>query len=365
MIATGHRLLNLFYADKPSFFKKINKLAIPISAVIVSGLTGLYLLIKDFDIKDIFNFDIDVDPSDLKEVLTAPTTSGTPSIDPMGTSIQDVSPKVSKESQKPTIESTSVSKGSSIKSSLAAPSDEIRKIIKDNSGGVDSKTLYAIAGSESSFRSKIGASTSSATGLFQFTAPTWNGLLADYPSLGYTLEDRSDPKKSTIMASLYIGRLQKSLFKYLGRQPNLRETYLAYFLGATGATKLLSAFSNDPNTIAETVLPNAARSNPSVFYDKTTPRTVSQVLDIQGSKVEKYAVAASEETTSVVAQSPNITYQTPKMPALPETPVKVVAEIPSPQLVSQNAQTTSSSSSGTQEKSLVKDPNGRLYSIRS
>lgn len=156
---------------------------------------------------------------------------------------------------------------------------------------VDYKLLYAVAGAESSFRSGVGASTSSAVGLFQFTESTWNELCQTY-KLRYSPEDRKDPQKSAEVAGLYIKSIDATLQRALGRKPSYGEVYMGYFLGPAGASRFLKAMQQNPNAVGAEMFPKAANANPGVFYergDRSKPLTLRQILSKQEGKIVSYA----------------------------------------------------------------------------
>ena len=53
----------------------------------------------------------------------------------------------------------------------------------------------------------------------------------------------------------------------LGRDPTEGELYIAHFLGATGASRLIGFADTNPNIRAAAVFPGAARANSTIFYD--------------------------------------------------------------------------------------------------
>lgn len=215
----------------------------------------------------------------------------------------------------------------------------------------ESAVLYAIAKAESGLRPDAQASTSSAAGLFQFTLGTWRYLNSLWPNLGYTDADRMDPEKSANMAALYIQSIRTSLNRILGRDPSVREIYLAYFLGPTGAARFFRALKDTPNALAADLFPSAAASNPNIFYeggDTNKPLTMAQVMDKVGGKVEP--VYAQKKAEEIQSSTPSMTVAAPIMPvpmasiALPPTkaipvPQRVTpAELPSPSEVAQKSQ---------------------------
>jgi len=170
--------------------------------------------------------------------------------------------------------------------------------------GVDFSYLLNKASQESGFDPNAKASSSSATGLFQFTRQTWLQMVkthGDQYGLGQyasqiTTDSNgvahvSDPavrkaildlRKNPTVSAEMAGELDKenmgSLKSGVGGKIGPTELYLAHFLGAGGANNFISTLRSDPEANAADVLPGAAAANPSVFYDQSgTPRSVSQI----------------------------------------------------------------------------------------
>ncbi|MEM6414185.1 MAG: transglycosylase SLT domain-containing protein [Pseudomonadota bacterium] len=167
--------------------------------------------------------------------------------------------------------------------------------------GADFDYLYKVAARESSLDPAAKASTSSATGLFQFIEQTWLGAVKNYgeqhglgeaakaikakPGGGFSvvpasarqaiLDMRLDPQKSAALAGELAQENKRYLENRLGRTVKGSELYAAHFLGASGAAKLLSS---RPEETAASVVPAAAKANRSVFYDGARGRSVSDVL---------------------------------------------------------------------------------------
>jgi Transglycosylase SLT domain len=171
--------------------------------------------------------------------------------------------------------------------------------------GVDFSYLVAQAGQESSFRPDAKAGTSSAAGLYQFVDSTWLTMIRD-KGAAYGLGDlaaqidttgaaprvadaamrrkildlRNDPAISSVMAAEYAKSNQAQLAQNLNRTVNPTDLYMAHFLGASGATKFLSALDNASDTAGAKLLPDAAAANRGVFYNADgSPRTVAQIYD--------------------------------------------------------------------------------------
>lgn len=142
--------------------------------------------------------------------------------------------------------------------------------------GVDPGLMATMASIESGFRGRVKASTSSATGLYQFISGTWKTMMAKYGAK-YGLDPNTpptDPRANALMGAEYIRENSEILKAKTGRTPSDTDIYLAHFLGPGGASKLLKA---DPAANAATMMPDAASANKSIFFADGRPRTVGQV----------------------------------------------------------------------------------------
>ncbi|MEP2101876.1 MAG: transglycosylase SLT domain-containing protein [Parasphingorhabdus sp.] len=159
--------------------------------------------------------------------------------------------------------------------------------------GVDFQYLVAQAQIESGMRPDAKASTSSATGLYQFIEQTWLGLVkgkGDKYGLGwaqdaisqnsggqFTIADkaqkssilalRNDPALSANLAGEFAKDNSQYLQQKTGRPPESVDLYLAHFLGPTGAAKFLNNMARNPSASAASQFPQAARANHNIFFD--------------------------------------------------------------------------------------------------
>lgn len=155
--------------------------------------------------------------------------------------------------------------------------------------------LLATAKVESNLNPNAAAKTSSAGGLFQFIDRTWVGTLKEAgPLLGYSryadaitktrdgryeISDptmrreimalRQDPTANALMAGVFTNSNAKHLTNKLGRAPTDGELYMAHFMGATGAARLITAAESNPGATAANSFPAAAKANRSIFFDKS------------------------------------------------------------------------------------------------
>jgi hypothetical protein len=158
--------------------------------------------------------------------------------------------------------------------------------------GVAFPYLLAKAFRESGFDSSADAQASSAAGMFQFTRQTWIDLFSRYgetygrgdlaariarlPKGGFVLPEgedgrrildlRHDPELAAHLAAEYTRENRAILTRALGRKVTPEELYIAHFLGAQGALQLFRAVAAAPGTAAASLFPDAAASNPGLFY---------------------------------------------------------------------------------------------------
>lgn len=149
--------------------------------------------------------------------------------------------------------------------------------------GLDPELLCCMAFMESSLNPYAKASTSSATGLFQFINQTWMSLIRLYGkecgvNVGMLSDEdlknlRFDPKLSTHMMCRLIKENQNYMVTriQIGEVRKIDNTclYLAHFMGAPKATKLLNMFSNKDRTLCHEVFPSEAKANKNIFFDKS------------------------------------------------------------------------------------------------
>lgn len=161
------------------------------------------------------------------------------------------------------------------------------------STGISFEYLLTTAKIESNLNPAAQASTSSAKGLYQFIDQTWLGTMKqDGAALGlgryadaitrspdghYEVADpamrtailrlRTDPQASAMLAGALTRNNASLVGGSIGRQPTNGELYIAHFLGADGAGKLINGASSQPRASAAAMFPHAAAANHNIFYD--------------------------------------------------------------------------------------------------
>lgn len=171
--------------------------------------------------------------------------------------------------------------------------------------GVDFSYLLQNAAAESSLNQAAQNTSSSARGLYQFIETTWLDTVARHGAahgLGHAaaaitrdshgkpvvndpglrqqiLALRDDPAIAALMAAEFTKDNRATLEASLGRKVDNHELYLAHFMGATGAGKLLSKGETAPSMAASQLLPAAASANHAVFYDAGRALSVAEVRE--------------------------------------------------------------------------------------
>ena len=176
--------------------------------------------------------------------------------------------------------------------------------------GVDPNTMVRMAAIESGFNPSAAASTSSASGLFQFTNDTWRAMIAKYGRLyGYTSQTPStDPKASAIMAAHMLKDSSKFVGSKIKRPFGATEAYMTHFLGAGGAVQFLQALEANPGASAAEVMPKAAKANQAIFYNNGRARTLQEVyalLDnkVNGKGLQAFGIPNVEKSNAALAAS--------------------------------------------------------------
>jgi hypothetical protein len=214
--------------------------------------------------------------------------------------------------------------------------------------GVDFAYLLENATTESGLNANAKASGSSAQGLYQFIESTWletvdkhgaehgldkaaaaithdsNGNLrvADPKLRREILAMRNDPQVASLMAAELTQDNKATLEQSLGREVNNTELYLAHFLGASGASRMLSKLHNNPQSTAAQVLPAAANSNHNVFYQGNKAVSVTQLYD---HFAEKFANAPATNAIATADNSGAATEKTATIAAIPASERLAVA----------------------------------------
>ncbi len=174
--------------------------------------------------------------------------------------------------------------------------------------GVDFAYLYANARAESGLNPAARASTSSASGLFQFTDATWLAMVqrhGEKHGLGWAtqalrqgvspdvrqtiLSLRHDAGVAARLAGEFTRDNASRLEGALGRAAQASDLYLAAFFGAGGAIKFLKSMAAAPGMAAASLLPAAAAANRSTFYHRDgSARSLAEVHGLVASRIHRH-----------------------------------------------------------------------------
>ncbi len=146
------------------------------------------------------------------------------------------------------------------------------------------ETIRKFAQAESGGNLNARNPNSTATGKYQFTDGTWDDMVRKYgKETGIESWMKNDPQAQEIMAEKYAQENKIALADVLGREPTQGELYLGHFAGTDGAKQLLR--NQGKNIAAARILPKAARTNRSIFYDGNRPRLVDEVIALVTNKI--------------------------------------------------------------------------------
>ena len=183
-----------------------------------------------------------------------------------------------------------------------------------NVTGADYDYLVKTAARESNFQVQAQAKTSTARGLFQFhrrdlvAAPSRKTVRVSGSATSpreYSrrvagryyvpnkterkniLNLRNDPKVSALLAGAYTKRNGEALEEGIGRKPTAGELYMAHFLGARDAVRLIKMAHSQPHRRADRSFAAAAKANRRIFYDGRRARTAREVYRILSAKYDR------------------------------------------------------------------------------
>lgn len=233
--------------------------------------------------------------------------------------------------------------------------------------------LLATAQIESRLNPTVKAPTSSATGLFQFVDQTWLETLKQAgPRLGYSsyadaiarnasgryvvrdpqlrseiMNLRKDPIANALMGAAFTQRNAARLADKLGRTATEGELYMAHFLGAGGAARLIATAENQPDRRAADLLPHAAAANRAIFYGRNgRALTVAQVYGKLASKLGAARIAASSQIAQGAVAVP-LPVASPRASAAPAVAAPTIVAMPPVPPVAETGQAAADAAGAT------------------
>lgn len=143
----------------------------------------------------------------------------------------------------------------------------------------------SIKQAESGGNPNAKATTSSASGLYQFTDQTWKDSVSKWgKKYGITEKMKNNPRAQEVMVRELAADNARILTNKLNREPNVADMYVAHVFGADQGAKLINSIGT--NRPAFMIMPpRVVNANKSIFFDGKKPRTVEQVYTLLGSKV--------------------------------------------------------------------------------
>jgi len=132
---------------------------------------------------------------------------------------------------------------------------------------------------------------STASGTFQFTDPTWKSAVDKWGRRhGIKYSDKANPEAQALLAD-YLTKDNARILQNKGIEPSDGNLYFAHFMGAPAASKAIQMLGK--NAVAARSFPDAAKANPTVFYETdergkpiySRPRSIDGVYELITSKV--------------------------------------------------------------------------------
>lgn len=152
-----------------------------------------------------------------------------------------------------------------------------------------------------SAKTKIPGMT--AGGLGDFTKGAFNSMVKEYGhKYGLTLEnaDRFNPYHASVMAGEYMNWNKRYLERRLKRDITDGEIYMAHFLGAGGASRVLKAPNN--SLITNHVSDAARVNNLNMFKQNGRIMTVGQFKQSMENRVNDHKLAYEKPAKQYIAQ---------------------------------------------------------------
>jgi len=143
--------------------------------------------------------------------------------------------------------------------------------------------MMAMAAKESNFDPNAKATTSSATGLYQFIKRTWDDMWKDSKVKPLP----TDPFASADAGARFAKQIQDKL-----KTSDPACLYLGHFLGPNGANDLLILFNKNPNILADTIVgENQLKANRTVFYHSDgSSKTIGEIYNWSKNSIDKILV---------------------------------------------------------------------------
>lgn len=163
----------------------------------------------------------------------------------------------------------------------AAPALDFNDLIPQQ--GASNDLMGGIKQAESAGDPNAKNPLSSASGLYQFTDSTWRSAVDKWGrSQGIKYSDKNNPQAQEVLARKLTDDNARIL-QSKGIEPTDGNLYFAHFMGAPAASRAIQLLGK--GAIAARSFPDAAKANPTIFFNNGRPRTVDEVYEIITNKV--------------------------------------------------------------------------------
>lgn len=149
-----------------------------------------------------------------------------------------------------------------------------------------------IFGPESGGDPNAKSGSSSASGLGQFIDKTWMDKdLRARAGYGYVSDQawaasKKDPDFQRKMVNAYAARNSEEWVASMKRPPTPGELYGMHFLDGPNFIRLTQVAGTKPDTSAAAMFPDAAKANPTIFFNNGQPRSAAEVYKVLTGKVD-------------------------------------------------------------------------------
>ena len=166
--------------------------------------------------------------------------------------------------------------------------DTIKYTAEEN--GINPNTALMIAAMESDFKPDAKATTSSATGVFQITKPTWKSMIDKGYGQEYGIDRSSsvdDPVNNIRMGILLMKENNTRASMELGRQVNFVEQYALHHFGYDAGVEFIRSKDDAPYTPITSVLSRSAYNANPQLKRGNRPMTVAEVANMWVDRANK------------------------------------------------------------------------------
>lgn len=177
---------------------------------------------------------------------------------------------------------------------MPQPVPTVQPVTPEPQAAAQPQLIHRIAQAESGGDPTAQSRTSTASGILQFTDPTWQSSVMKWgKELGIDLKDKNDPQAQMALGQKLMEANAEQLTKALRREPSDVDQYAAWFLGPTAAAKL--ALSQGSGRDAVTLFPRKVVSaNRSMFFDGQRPRKVEELYSLLQSKIDGQRMSSND-----------------------------------------------------------------------